>query len=85
MRLIERFLTVARQRHSGVQIDLEGWKVRALNINPCQTNSYDCGVWILAAMIAVLRGRHVTGLHEEQMSNLRHYLRSLVLSIPASG
>lgn len=82
MKLIERFLTVARQRHSGVQIDLEGWKARVLNVNPCQSNTYDCGLWVLAAMIAVLRGRHVTGLHEEQMSDLRHYLCNLVLSIP---
>jgi hypothetical protein len=34
-------------------------------------------------MIAVLRGRHVTGLHEVQMCDLRHYLYSLVLSVPA--
>ncbi|KAG2070526.1 cysteine proteinase [Suillus decipiens] len=83
MKLIERFLTIARQRHSGVQIDLEGWQSRALNVNPCQSNDYDCGLWVLAVMIAVLRGRHVTGLHEAQMSDFRHYLCNLVLSIPA--
>lgn len=83
MKLVGRFLTVARQRHSGVQIDLEGWQTRALNVNPCQSNTYDCGLWVLAAMIAVLRGRHVTGLLEEQMSDFRHYLCSLVLSLPA--
>lgn len=85
MKLIERLLTIARQRHSGVQIDLEGWQSRALNVNPCQSNDYDCGLWVLAAMIAVLRGRHVTGLHEEQMSDFRHYLCNLVLSIPAQA
>ncbi|KAG1792064.1 uncharacterized protein HD556DRAFT_588299 [Suillus plorans] len=77
MRLIERYLTIARQRHSDVQIDLEDWRGRMLN-----TNAYDCGLWILAAMIAVLRGRHFSNLHEAQMSDLRHYLRSLVLSVP---
>lgn len=83
MKLIERFLTIARQRHSDVQIDLGGWQTRVLNVYPCQSNNYDCGLWVLAAMIAVLRGRHVTGLHEVQMCDLRHYLYSLVLSVPA--
>jgi hypothetical protein len=32
MKLIERFLTIARQRHSGVQIDLNGWKTQAINV-----------------------------------------------------
>jgi hypothetical protein len=33
-------------------------------------------------MIAVLRGRHITRLQEDEMSDLRHYLRARVLSIP---
>ncbi|KAG2048172.1 hypothetical protein BDR06DRAFT_896156, partial [Suillus hirtellus] len=47
-----------------------------------QTNGYDCGVWVLAAIAAVLRGRHVTGLCEDDMHHLRHYLRALILSVP---
>ncbi|KAG2140909.1 uncharacterized protein EDB93DRAFT_644759 [Suillus bovinus] len=83
-KLVGRFLAIARiKRHGGVQIEPEDWQVRTLNVNPCQSNGYDCGLWILAAMIAVLRGRHVTGLHENQMSALRHYLHSLVFSIPS--
>lgn len=84
MKLIQRYLTIARRLHSDVQIDLEGWRGRMLNVAPCQTNAYDCGLWILAAMIAVLRGRHFTNLEETQMSDLRHYLRSLVLSVPTA-
>ncbi|KAG2753127.1 hypothetical protein P692DRAFT_20723577 [Suillus brevipes Sb2] len=83
MKLIERFLTIARQRHSGVQIDLNGWKTQAINVKPCQSNTYDCGLWVLAAMTAVLRGRHITNLQEEQMSDWRHYICSMVLSLPA--
>ncbi|KAG2088061.1 uncharacterized protein F5147DRAFT_727168 [Suillus discolor] len=82
MTLIDRYLTIARQRHSDVQIDLEGWQGRMLNVAPCQSNAYDCGLWILAAMIAVLRGRHFSNLDETQMSNLRQYLLSLILSVP---
>ncbi|KAG2053236.1 cysteine proteinase [Suillus hirtellus] len=84
MKLIQRYLTIARRLHSDVQIDLEGWRGLMLNIAPCQTNAYDCGLWILAAMIAVLRGRHLTNLEQTQMSDLRHYLRSLVLSVPTA-
>jgi hypothetical protein len=32
MKLIERFLTIARQRHSDVTIDLGGWQTRVLNV-----------------------------------------------------
>ncbi|KAG1864624.1 hypothetical protein C8R48DRAFT_601821 [Suillus tomentosus] len=62
MKLVCRLLMVARQRGKEVHIDLDGWVARPLNLKPYQTNGYDCGVWILAAMIAILRGHHVTGL-----------------------
>lgn len=32
MKLIVRLLTIARQRHSGVQIDLDGWTALELNV-----------------------------------------------------
>lgn len=83
MKLVVRLLTIARQRHSGVQIDLDGWTPLELNAKPCQSNTYDCGLWVLAAITAVLRGRHVTNLHEERMSDWRNYLCSMVLSLPA--
>ncbi|KAG1879476.1 hypothetical protein C8R48DRAFT_767734 [Suillus tomentosus] len=82
MKLVCRLLMVARQRGKEVHIDLDGWVARPLNLKPYQTNGYDCGVWILAAMIAVLRGHHITGLREDEMSDLRHYLRTRVLAIP---
>lgn len=51
-------------------------------IEPLQTNGYDCGVWILAVIIAVLRRREIMGLREDEMSDLRYYLYARVLSIP---
>ncbi|KAG1728250.1 uncharacterized protein EDB91DRAFT_1314088 [Suillus paluster] len=83
MKLVCRLLVVAHQRDKQVHIDLDGWVARPLTVKPLQTNGYDCGVWILAAMIAVLRGRHITRLQEEEMSDLRYYLHARVLSIPA--
>jgi Ulp1 family protease len=53
-------------------------------VTPVQSNSYDCGVWVLAVIIAILRGRHVTAVCEHDMDHLRHYLRALILSIPCN-
>ncbi|OAX32297.1 hypothetical protein K503DRAFT_702255 [Rhizopogon vinicolor AM-OR11-026] len=81
MKLIAWLLTVAHKHHHPVSVDLQGWVAHPLNIQRLQNNGYDCGVWVLAAMIAVLRGRHVTGVREVDIGNLRHYLSVLVLSI----
>ncbi|KAG1727949.1 uncharacterized protein EDB91DRAFT_1239464 [Suillus paluster] len=70
VKLIARLLAIARQRRHHIATELDGW------------TAYDCGVWVLASIAAVLRGHHVTGLHEDDMCHLRHHLRALVLSIP---
>ncbi|KAG0706003.1 hypothetical protein DFH29DRAFT_980719 [Suillus ampliporus] len=83
MKLIGRLILLARKYQHHVPVDLEGWVARPLNIQPLQTNNYDCGVWVLAAIIAVLRGRHVTGVREADIGDLRYYLSMLVLSLPS--
>jgi len=50
-----------------------------------QTNGYDCGLWVLAQVAAVLRGYDITNLREEDMGGFRQYLQSLILSIPVPG
>ncbi|KAG0700906.1 hypothetical protein DFH29DRAFT_806962, partial [Suillus ampliporus] len=57
-----------------VHIDLDGWVARPLTLKPLQTNGYDCGVWVLATIIAVLCGQQLTQLREDEMSDLRYYL-----------
>ena len=42
----------------------------------------DCGLWVLAQIVAVLRGGEFTGLQEENMVEFRDYLRTLVIQIP---
>ncbi|KIJ09168.1 hypothetical protein PAXINDRAFT_87848, partial [Paxillus involutus ATCC 200175] len=49
---------------------------------PLQKNGYDCGIWVLATIAAVLRGHNATGLKDADMPAFRHYLRALVMSIP---
>ncbi|KAG1853791.1 hypothetical protein C8R48DRAFT_776949 [Suillus tomentosus] len=82
MKFICRLLIVARYHNKEVHIDLDGWVARPLTIKALQTNGYDCGVWILANIIAVLRGRQITGLREDEMKDLRYYLHTRVLSLP---
>ncbi|KIK17308.1 hypothetical protein PISMIDRAFT_37186, partial [Pisolithus microcarpus 441] len=50
-------------------------------LEPCQTNRYDCGVWILAQMAAVLRGYKVTGIEECNIGHFRRFLCVLILCI----
>ena len=53
----------------------------SLQIKCVQTNSYDCGIWILVSVASVLRGFDATGLQEEDMPIFRHYIYKLVCSL----
>ncbi|KAG2126328.1 uncharacterized protein EDB93DRAFT_1073177, partial [Suillus bovinus] len=70
-------------KHShDIPTDLQGWVAQPLNIHCLQNNSYNCGVWVLAALSAVLHERHVSGLQEDDIVHMRHYLFTLTLSLP---
>lgn len=47
-----------------------------------QTNGYDCGVWVLAAIAAALQGYHVPGMAEYEVRSLRHELYRAVMAQP---
>ncbi|KAG1879878.1 hypothetical protein F4604DRAFT_1923085 [Suillus subluteus] len=83
MNLIARLSFIAHQRCGSHKVDLKGWVAHPLTVNPLQTNNYDCGLWVLAALAAVVRGAHRPGMHEEDMIAFRHYVRTLVVRIPA--
>lgn len=46
---------------------------------PCQLNTHDCGVWVLALVAAILHGCRVSALHEEDCPSVRKYIASLIL------
>ena len=48
-----------------------------------QSNTYDCGLWVLAGITAILRGFDITGLEEADMPWFRKYLAGLVMTLPA--
>lgn len=43
-----------------------------------QNNGYDCGVWVLACIAALLRGRHGVQFSSEQIAEFRARLFALV-------
>ncbi|KAG1842228.1 hypothetical protein F4604DRAFT_1884792 [Suillus subluteus] len=66
------------------RIDLKGWVARPLTLDPLQTNGYNCGLWVLATLAAVLRGAHRSGMCEEDMIAFWHYIRTLVMRLPTA-
>ncbi|KIK10554.1 hypothetical protein PISMIDRAFT_20283 [Pisolithus microcarpus 441] len=49
-----------------------------LLLEPHQTNGYDCGIWVLAQMAAILRGYEVTGIEECDINHFWHFLSILI-------
>ncbi|RDB29776.1 hypothetical protein Hypma_013855 [Hypsizygus marmoreus] len=60
----------------------EGWTAVPLTVRPVQTNGYDCGLWVLAAIAGVLRGYHAPRPDERVMQVLRDILRRRILGLP---
>lgn len=55
--------------HTHLLIQSDSVKVHSL-----QSNHYDCGLWVLASIAAVLRGYHATALQESDMITFWHSL-----------
>ncbi|KAJ2915397.1 hypothetical protein MD484_g5045, partial [Candolleomyces efflorescens] len=62
------------------------WNAHPIVFTPLQTNGYDCGVWILACVAAVLRGKHVPFMSESEVNSFRSvlYRFSTALSVVKS-
>ena len=54
-------------------------------LSAVQTNAIDCGLWVLAQIIAVLRGFDATNLAQRDMPAFREYIRNLVLHSQERG
>ncbi|EDQ98442.1 uncharacterized protein LACBIDRAFT_335960 [Laccaria bicolor S238N-H82] len=52
----------------------EGWTTQPLLLNAVQKDAFSCGLWVLAAIAAVLRGCHITGLKEGEIETFRRAL-----------
>ncbi|CDO73127.1 hypothetical protein BN946_scf185007.g181 [Trametes cinnabarina] len=59
----------------------DGWEAYPLVETPLQTNSYDCGVWVLACIAALLRGYHSVQLSQTDITRFRSDLLGLIISL----
>ncbi|KAK1225825.1 hypothetical protein PQX77_011236 [Marasmius sp. AFHP31] len=60
------------------------WTARPLQMERLQHNSYDCGVWILWIIAAVVRGFDYACIEEQYIPKFRKYLANLVRTIPVT-
>ncbi|EFI28528.1 hypothetical protein CC1G_13550 [Coprinopsis cinerea okayama7 len=59
------------------------WTAFAANTSTLQTSSTTCGLWVLAQIVAHVRGFHVTGASEPHLQLLRAYLyRQIINQLP---
>lgn len=82
MRLVARLSTLScRNGFPCAQDDFTAWKAYPLHLQAVQTNGYDCGVWVLAIVLAVLRGYDMTSMQETDIEPLRKCILNLVLQL----
>ncbi|KAJ7572862.1 hypothetical protein C8J56DRAFT_986976 [Mycena floridula] len=85
MSLVHLLINQANKHGYPLVVPLEGWTASPLVTNAVQTNSVDCGIWVLCSMVPVMRGMHVlTGLHERQIPNIRECILKGIRNLPAS-
>ncbi|KAI0259639.1 hypothetical protein BC834DRAFT_833182, partial [Gloeopeniophorella convolvens] len=63
--------------HIGLDTVAKRWHLHLLTTQRLQNNNYDCGVWVLAVLTAVLRGFHMVRLPESRIPLFRQYLARL--------
>ncbi|KAJ7573267.1 hypothetical protein C8J56DRAFT_1132067 [Mycena floridula] len=80
-----RFLIDSANRNGhSLTVPVQSWRVQSLvnPTNPLQRNSVDCGVWVIAAIFAVLRGKEtVGGISEGDMDVVRECILQGVLNL----
>ncbi|KAG6369896.1 hypothetical protein JVT61DRAFT_13361 [Boletus reticuloceps] len=85
MTLVNRLCSIAHTqrgaplRHSGE------WSAIPVMTVPLQANDVDCGLWVLAQILAVFRGHERTGFKEQDMVFFRQYLLALVQTLPVAS
>lgn len=70
--------------HSLHVITEEGWIARPLVTMAVQSGPVSCGLWVVAAIAAVLRGYLVTALTEDDLLELRSLIYRHVLYLPSA-
>ncbi|KAJ7878978.1 hypothetical protein B0H14DRAFT_3774904 [Mycena olivaceomarginata] len=86
MVLINRLTLLANRHNHPLQISTQqdAWVAQPLFQlgEPSQTNGYDCGLWVLCTIAAVLRGFDCSTLSEGQMRLVRTTFVNHILTLP---
>ncbi|KAI0059012.1 hypothetical protein BV25DRAFT_1809822 [Artomyces pyxidatus] len=82
LRFVLSLSEVAKLHNHPMDLDMSRWEAWHAHIEALQHNSHDCGVWVLAAMFARLRGYDTVNLPEENIKGFRAFLLSLVHRLP---
>ncbi|KAG7087101.1 hypothetical protein E1B28_013082 [Marasmius oreades] len=80
--IITLLVDAAQEQGHLRSVPKHGWVVQPLNIKRLQSNGHDCGVWILYAMTAVLRGKTIPFTPEEEMVGFRAWLSRMIRCLP---
>ncbi|KAJ7583948.1 hypothetical protein C8J56DRAFT_789979 [Mycena floridula] len=75
--------SIARAHHRHLPLDMSAaWTASPLLTSAVQTNNYDCGLWVISIIAAVLRDAHVTSLTEADMPAFRALCHRLTQIVP---
>ncbi|KNZ79946.1 hypothetical protein J132_08423 [Termitomyces sp. J132] len=82
MSFVARLIIVANQQGHALHVNTSGWIARPTVMHPLQSNGFDCGVWVLANIAAVLAGFAVTGIMEQEIGLVRSSLLRYLAALP---
>ena len=95
--LVERLVVLANRHGHQLHLVSEPWTARpllvcllifkrqsliSLQLEVCQTDGHNCGLWVLTCVGAILRGFHRAVAVEQDMPALRQNLFRLITSLP---
>ncbi|KAG6819416.1 hypothetical protein H0H93_012076, partial [Arthromyces matolae] len=84
MTFVTRLVSLSNKNGHALSTITSGWAALPTIISPCQTNGYDCGIWVLANIAAVLSGYQATGVLESDISYVRQSLLYTLLALPVA-
>lgn len=82
MAFVVRLVLLANKNGKPLQVITSGWVARPTIIHPRQSNGFDCGIWVIANVAAILAGFPVTGIQEHNIAMLRSSLLRILCALP---
>ncbi|KAJ7579774.1 hypothetical protein C8J56DRAFT_867767 [Mycena floridula] len=82
--VVQLLIDLINENGHSLTVPVESWKLIPSSSTVRQHNSFDCGVWVLAAIFAVLRGNETVGsISEENMTLVRGCILAGILNLPS--